>query len=136
MCKNSQNNKDSITRLNLSKMAKKLKVAHIKKASESLRKRKIEHVLVEYKDDAFLVVMNKYYHDAKAVILADNCSILKVKNFRHYELAALSHEHYQPTFDCTCRGCGKTFKHVDPNAKWCSKECHSAWRKQRKAKVA
>lgn len=121
-------------------MAKKIKVAHIKKASDSLKQRKIEHVLVKYVDkdgnetDAFLVVMNKYYHDAKAVILADGCSILKVKNFRHYELAALSHEHYQPTFDCECRGCGKTFKHVDPNAKWCSKECHNAWRKQRKAK--
>lgn len=120
-------------------MAKKIKVAHIKKASESLKRRKIEHVLVKYvkkdgsEDDAFLVVMNKYYHDAKAVILADGCSILKVKNFRHYELAALSHEHYQPTFDCVCRGCGKTFKHADSNAKWCSKECHNVWRKQRKA---
>ena len=90
--------------LNLSKMAKKIKVAPIKEASESLKRRKIEH----------------------------ECSILKVKNFRHYELAALSHGHYRPTFDCTCRGCGKTFEHVDPNAKWCSKECHNAWRKQRK----
>lgn len=120
-------------------MAKKIKVAQINGASESLKKRKIEHVLVKYvkkdrsEDDAFLVVMNKHYHDAKAVILADGCSILKVKNFRHYELAALSHEHYQPTFDCVCRGCGKTFKHVDENAKWCSKECYNAWRKQRKA---
>lgn len=123
-------------------MAKKIKVAQINGASESLKKRKIEHVLVKYvKDgevnDAFLVVMNKYYHDARAAILADGRSILKVKNFRHYELAALSHEHYQPTFDCTCRGCGKTFEHADPNAKWCSKECHNAWRKAKKtAKTA
>lgn len=120
-------------------MAKKIKVAHIKKASESLKKHKIEHVLVKYvkkdesEDDAFLVVMNKYYHDAKTAILADRYSILKTKNVRHYENIALSHEHYQPTFDCTCRGCGKTFKHVDSNVKWCSKECHNAWRKQRKA---
>jgi len=113
-------------------MAKKIKVAYIKKASESLKKRKIEHVLVQYKDDAFLVVMNKHFHDAKAVILADGCTILKTKNVRHYENIALSHEHYQPTFDCICRGCGKTFKHVDPNAKWCSKECHNAWRKAKK----
>ena len=123
-------------------MAKKIKVAHIKKASESLKQRKIEHVLVKYvkkdgsEDDAFLVVMNKHYHNAKAVILADGCSILKVKNFRHYELAALSHEHYQPTFDCTCRGCGKTFKHADSNAKWCSKECKAAWRKAKKTTKA
>lgn len=123
-------------------MAKKIKVAQINGASESLRKRKIEHVLVKHVDkkdgevnDAFLAVMNKYYYDAKTAILADGYSILKTKNVRHYENIALSHEHYQPTFDCTCRGCGKTFKHVDQNAKWCSKECHSAWRK-RKAKVA
>lgn len=119
-------------------MAKKLKVTHIEKASESLKKCKIEHVLVKYVDkdgnvnDAFLVVMNRYHHDAEVAILAEECSILKVKNFRHYESTALSHEHYQPTFDCTCRGCGKTFKHFDQNAKWCSKECHNAWRKQRK----
>ena len=117
-------------------MAKKIKVAYIKKASESLKKRKIEHVLVEYKDedkdkyDAFLVVMNKHYHNAKAVILADGCSILKTKNIRHYENIALFRKHYQPTFDCTCRGCGKTFKHVDENAKWCSKKCHQQWRKK------
>ena len=55
-------------------MAKKIKVAQINGASESLKQRKIEHVLVKYvkKDgsegDAFLVVMNKYYHDAKAAI--------------------------------------------------------------------
>lgn len=121
-------------------MAKKIKVAHIKKASESLKQRKIEHVLVEYpekkngeKGDAFLVVMNKHYHDAKAVILVNGCSILKVKNIRRYESIALSHQHYQPMFDCICRGCGKTFKHVDENAKWCSKKCHSNWRKSKKS---
>ena len=119
-------------------MAKKIKVAHIEKASESLKQRKIEHVLVEYVDndgnkvDAFLVVMNKqHFHNAKTAILADGCTILKTKNIRHYENIALYHEHYQPTFDCVCRGCGKTFKHVDPNAKWCSKECHNMWRKHK-----
>lgn len=120
-------------------MAKKIKVAQINEASESLKKRKIEHVLVKHvnKDgevnDAFLVVMNKYYHNAKAVILANEYSILKVKNVRHYESIALSNGHYRPVFDCTCRGCSKTFQHADPNAKWCSKECHNAWRKQCKA---
>lgn len=119
-------------------MAKKIKVAHIKKASESLKKRKIEHVLVEYVDkdgnmvDAFLVVMNKYYHDAKAVILADGCSILKTKNVRHYEEIALSHEHYQPTFDCTCRNCGKTFKSVVKEAVWCSAACKKEFRNKKK----
>ena len=120
-------------------MAKKLKVTHIEKALESLRECKIEHVLVRYvkkdgnESDAFLVVMNKYYHDAKVAILAKGCSILKVKNFRHYESTALSHEHCQPIFGCVCRGCGKSFEHVDKNAKWCSKECKSNYRRNKKA---
>lgn len=119
-------------------MAKKIKVAHVKEASESLRKRKIEHVLVRYVDkdenetDAFLVVMNKHFHNAKTAILDDGYSILKTKNVRHYENIALSHKHYQPTFNCVCRGCGKTFMHVDPNAKWCSKECKSNYRRNKK----
>jgi len=113
-------------------MAKKLVVAHIKKASESLKKRKIEHVLVQYKDDAFLVVMNKHYHDAKAVILADGCSIIKTKNIRHFEMIALSHEHYQPTFDCTCRNCGKTFKSVVKEQVWCSAACKKEFRNKKK----
>lgn len=118
-------------------MAKKIKVAQIKKASESLKKRKIEHVLVKYTDkdgnetDAFLVVMNKYYHDAKAVILADNCSIIKVKNIRHYETKALTYEHYQPSFECKCRQCGKMFKSVVKEAVWCSKDCRHAHRIER-----
>jgi hypothetical protein len=119
-------------------MAKKLVVAHIKKASESLKKRKIEHVLVEHVDkdgdkaDAFLVVMNKDYHNAKAVILADGCTILKTKNVRHYEDIALSHEHYQPTFDCTCRNCGKTFKSVVKEQVWCSAACKKEFRNKKK----
>ena len=120
-------------------MAKKLIVEFIKKASDSLRTRKIEHVLVQYPDkdgkkgDAFLVVMNKDYHDAKAVILADGCSIRRTKNVRHFEMIALSHEHYQPTFDCTCRNCGKTFKHSIREAVWCSKDCKKDFRNKKKS---
>lgn len=116
-------------------MAKKIKVAHITKASESLKKRKIEHVLVQYKNkaDAFLVVMNKNINLAKAALAEDEFTILKIKNIRHYEDKALRHFHYQPTFDCVCRGCGKTFKHVDKNAKWCSKKCRSNYYRNKKA---
>lgn len=114
-------------------MAKKIKVAYIKKASESLKQRKIEHVLVQYKDDAFLVVMNKDYHDAKAVILADGCNILKTKNVRHYENIALFHNHYAPSFDCTCRNCGKTFKFPIKEAVWCSKSCKKDFRNKKKS---
>ena len=113
-------------------MAKKIKVAYIKKASESLKQRKIEHVLVQYKDDAFLVVMNKDYHDAKTAILADGCNILKTKNVRHYENIALSLTHYQPTFDCTCRNCGKTFKSVVKEQVWCSAACKKEFRNKKK----
>lgn len=120
-------------------MAKKIKVAHTTKASESLKKRKIEHVLVEYVDkdghkvDAFLVVMNKDVNSAKTALTEDELTILRIKNTRHYEDIALNHSHYQPTFDCVCRGCGKTFKHVDKNAKWCSKKCKSDYRRNKKA---
>lgn len=118
-------------------MAKKIRVAHVTKASESLKKRKIEHVLVQYKSedkvDAFLVVMNKNVDSTKAALAEDGLTILKIKNVRHYENHALNHSHYQPTFDCVCRGCGKTFKHVDENAKWCSKKCKSDYRRNKKA---
>ena len=117
-------------------MAKKIKVAHVTKASESLKKRKIEHVLVQYKSkdkvDAFLVVMNKNVNSAKAALTEDEFPILRIKNVRHYENKALKHHYYQPTFDCVCRGCGKTFKHVDKNAKWCSKECKYDYRRNKK----
>lgn len=114
-------------------MAKKIKVAHITKASESLKKRKIEHVLVQHKVDAFLVVMNKNVNSAKAALTEDKLTVLKIKNVRHYENNALKYSHYQPTFDCVCRGCGKSFKHVDKDAKWCSKECKCNYRRNKKA---
>lgn len=128
-------------------MAKKIKVEFPKKASECLKGNKIEHVLVEYhhedggdphkKDDAFLVVQNKDLYNAKALILAGNISINKIKNVRHYENIALKHQHYQPTFDCTCRHCGKTFKSVVKEAVWCSNECKKAFRNAKKeAKIA
>ena len=121
-------------------MAKKIKVAPIKKALESLKQRKIEHVLVKYVDkdgnvnDAFLVVMNKHIDLVKAALTEDGLTILKIKNIRHYEEIALNHSHYQPTFDCVCRGCGKSFKHPDKNAKWCSKECKSDYHHNKKVK--
>lgn len=120
-------------------MAKKIKVAHVTKASESLKKRKIEHVLVQYKSedkvDAFLVVMNKNVNSTKAALTEDGFTILKIKNIRHYENKALNHSHYQPIFDCVCRGCGKSFEHVDKNAKWCSKECKSNYRRNKKPQL-
>lgn len=119
-------------------MAKKIQLTTnaYTKAQEALRRQKIEHVFVEYVHEdhktCFIVVLNKHKNNAVAVIKAANMDVKRVSNYRHYENLALSHQHYQPTFDCTCRGCGKTFKHVDENAKWCSKECKASWRKAKK----
>lgn len=116
-------------------MAKKIKVELPKKASESLRKRKIEHVFVNYnEDDAFVIVLNKDVHDAVAVIKADGNSVEKVKSVRHYESYAVKHEYYSPKFDCTCRHCGKTFKAHVKEAVWCSPECKKAFRNEKRQK--
>lgn len=115
-------------------MAKKIYCEFHKKASETLKKHKIEHVLVEYPDkkdkkgDAFVVVLNKDIHDATAVIKADNNGVIRVKSVRHFEMKALSHTHYQPMFDCKCRHCGKMFKHPVKEATWCSKKCKQQFR--------
>lgn len=119
-------------------MAKKLTVTFLEKASESLKKHKIEHVLVTYVDkdnnvnDAFLLVTNKDYHNASAVIKADGCDVLKVKNFRHYAKAASSHTYYQPLFECECRNCGKMFKHLVKEAAWCSTDCRKEFYNRRR----
>lgn len=121
-------------------MAKKIIVSFPKKAVESLKKHKVEHVCVTYHrengkpDDVFLVVLNKDFNDAKAVIKADGGSILKTKSIRNYEMLALKHEHYQPQFDCKCRHCGKTFKSPVKEAVWCSKECKKEFRALKKSK--
>lgn len=113
-------------------MAKKIVTKNSQKASASLKKRKIEHVLVQHKDDAFVVVLNKDVCDAIAVIKVDNQDVLRVKNVRHYEMIALRHTHYQPQFECKCRQCGKTFMHPIKEAAWCSKKCKQAFRKTKK----
>jgi hypothetical protein len=120
-------------------MAKKIQLItdDYTKAQEALRNGKIEHVYVEYKEKnnftkKFIVVLNKHRANAVALIKAANIDIKRVSNYRHYEMLALSHKHYLPTFECTCRGCGKSFKHADANAKWCNKECKQSWRKAKK----
>lgn len=86
-------------------MAKKLKVEFPKKASETLKRNKIEHVLIEYpshdgkKNDSFVVVLNKDVNDAKAVILADNNAVIRVKGARKFEKIAEQYEYYKPVFE-------------------------------------
>lgn len=121
-------------------MAKKIIAEFHKKATESLRTRKIEHVFFEKKDDAgsvvqsFVIVQNKDYNDARAVILADNNLIKKVKSTRHFQRSADSKDsfHYIPQFDCTCRNCGKTFKSVVKEQVWCSAACKKEFRNKKK----
>ena len=121
-------------------MAKKIVTTNAQKASESLKRSKIEHVLVEYirkdderKNDAFVVVLNKDYKNAKAALIGDKIDILKTKSARNYEMTALSHQHYQPQFDCKCRNCGKTFKSTVKEAVWCSSQCKKDFRNKKRA---
>ena len=121
-------------------MAKKIITTNAQKASESLKRSKIEHVLVEYihkdgerKNDAFVVVLNKNYKNAKAALISDKIDILKTKSVRNYEMKALSHQHYQPQFDCKCRNCGKTFKSTVKEAVWCSPQCKKDFRNKKRA---
>lgn len=118
-------------------MAKKLKVEFPKKASETLKRNKIEHVLIEYpshdgkKNDAFVVVLNKDINNAKAVILADSNAIIRVKGARKFEKMTKQHKYYKPMFECKCRQCGKIFKSAVKESVWCSKDCRHAHRIER-----
>ena len=125
-------------------MAKKInfKTANdAQRASNALKDMHVEHVLVEYKHDdvvtKFVIVLNRYLSDAKKAFEEAKIQSIRIKNWRHYENAALNHTHYQPQFDCKCRHCGKTFKSVVKEAVWCSKECKKAFRdEKRKNKTA
>ena len=112
-------------------MAKKINfktIDEVNKAHAALTDFSIEHVLVEYPKKKYIVVLNCLKNDAITVLNEAKLSPSRVKNARHYEAIALAHKHYQPIFDCKCRHCGKTFKHVDKRAAWCSKECRKQFR--------
>lgn len=120
-------------------MAKRIifnSIEEVKRASAVLKDCHVEHVFVDYpvKDDipekAFIVVMNKDLSEAQAPIQMINLSY-KIYRTRHYKTTALTHMHYKPTFECTCRGCGKKFQHFEKYAKWCSKECKKDFRNKR-----
>lgn len=131
-------------------MAKKINfktIDEVVRASNALKDFHVEHVLVKYPEHIennrtraekqYIVVRNTLLSDAKAAFEAANLTTCGIKNSRHYENTALHHNFYQPEFDCKCRYCGKTFKHVVREAVWCSKECKKAFRdEKRKAKLA
>jgi len=133
-------------------MAKKIIVNNPEKASKILKQGNIEHVLVKYpgkkpntKGDAFLVVKNKDKNTAVAVLTDFNKTIPKekwyrdcihihhTKSVRHYEKTALMFDtsSFVPVFECTCRNCGKTFKHPVKEAVWCSTGCRKEFYNKR-----
>ena len=123
-------------------MAKKIVLSstEVTRASNALKDFHVEHVLVSYPEHQkenrpatlFIVVLNKDLNLAKEAIAEAKLSILKIKNSRHYETLALKHQHYQPTFTCKCRHCGKEFTSAVKEAVWCSKKCKQDFRNAKK----
>lgn len=123
-------------------MAKKIVLSgtEVTRASNALKDFHVEHVLVSYPEHqkenrpatSFIVVLNKDLNLAKEAITEAKLSIFKIKNSRHYETLALKHQHYQPTFTCKCRHCGKTFTSHVKEAVWCSPKCKQDFRNAKK----
>ena len=116
-------------------MAKKIIFStseEVKRASNALKDFHIEHVLVNYPDKMFIVVMNKDLAEAKASLELTNISIRKVHGARRFEMYALQHTYHQPKFECVCRECGKKFMHVVKYAAWCSSDCKKKFRNARR----
>ena len=123
-------------------MAKKNIVNNPEKASAILKQGNIEHVLVKYpgkdtKDDVFLVVRNKDKNAAVTALAEAEIYIHRTKSIRRYEMIAsrFNTGFFMPEFECTCRNCGKTFKHSIKEAAWCSTSCQKEfYNKRREAK--
>ena len=78
-------------------MAKKINfttVEEVKRASNALKDFHIEHVLVEYPNKQYIVVLNRLKNDALTAFEAAGLSPRRVNNQRHYERIASTHKHY------------------------------------------
>lgn len=122
-------------------MAKRIKVDEIKRASNALKDFQIAHIVVSYKHENYInesiVVLNKLYEDAKTAIQAADVKILKTRNARHYEKLSLN-KHctaWEPSFEHTCKHCGKKFTSSIKEQVWCSSACKWAYRKELKLKA-
>lgn len=115
-------------------MAKRLIVLNSKLCSNGLKDFHIEHIHIEKYNQ--IIVKNKDIDDVKALLNSGktDAHLKKVKNARRFESIALKHVdgYYEPTFTCTCRGCGKKFTSHVKEAVWCSAKCHSDYRKMHK----
>lgn len=67
------------------------------RASNALKDMHIEHVLVEYPNNKYVVVLNRYLSDAKKAFEKAKLVPSRIKNQRHYEMCALTHKHFYPS---------------------------------------
>ena len=72
-------------------MAKKIKVNEVKRASNALKDFHIEHCLVEYPNNSFIVVKNVNKENAVTAIEAAGLKVHHIKNVRHYESICFKH---------------------------------------------
>jgi len=123
-------------------MAKKIIVDEIKRASNALKDFQIDHIIASYakadgtKDES-IIVLNRLYEDAKVAIQTANVKILKTRSARHYEKLSLN-KHcttWEPSFEHTCKHCGKKFTSSIKEQVWCSSACKWAYRKELKLKA-
>ena len=119
-------------------MAKKITfqtVSDYENAKGVLRNSKIDFVDVRYPKHGetparnYIVVRNVM--KTKALPLLKG--VMHVKSVRHFESIAAKHDFYQPTFQCTCRNCKKTFNSHVKEAAWCSAKCKKDFRNKKKA---
>ena len=78
-------------------MAKKINfntAQEVECASNALKDMHIEHVLVEYPNNKYVVVLNRYLSDAKKAFEEAELVPSRIKNQRHYEMCALTHKHF------------------------------------------
>ncbi len=119
-------------------MAKKITLSNEEahnKACAMLRTNEIDFVDVRYPKRGkeptkfFIVVRNVM----KTKVLSLLKNVKSVKSVRHYESLAIRFNYYEPTFDCKCRYCGKTFTSNVKEAVWCSEKCKKDFRNKKKA---
>lgn len=99
-------------------------------ACDVLRESKIDFVDVRFpQDKSYIVVRNAMKTKALSLLKG----IRRVKSIRHFENLAKMHKFYQPTFQCTCRNCKKTFNSHVKEAVWCSEKCKKDFRTKTKS---
>lgn len=79
-------------------MAKKINFktdSEVNRAHAALLDFHIEHVVVEYPNSKYIVVLNRFKDNAISAFEKAGICPSKIKNQRHYEWTALNHKHYE-----------------------------------------